>query len=128
MYLHLDHHSGEPIYRQIVEQVKYRVACGRLRAGQTLPSIRDLARELKINPGTAVRAYEELRHTGLVVMRQGKGVFVSGERSATPSRRREALLRKEVRRLLAEAARLGADGEEVLQLVKEEVKTLETTP
>ncbi|MHC4714852.1 MAG: GntR family transcriptional regulator, partial [Planctomycetota bacterium] len=73
MYIRLDHSSGEPFYRQIVEQVKYAVAAARVVPGDRLPSIRGLAGRLKINPRTVVKAYEELAHAGLVVMRQGQG-------------------------------------------------------
>lgn len=65
MHLQLNHQSGEPIYRQIVEQVKYAVAAGDLAPGARLPSIRELAGQLKINPRTVVKAYEELRAAGL---------------------------------------------------------------
>ena len=125
MYLHLDHHSGEPIYRQIVEQVKYRVAAGRLKQGDPLPSIRDLARDLKINPGTVVRAYEDLRHVGLVVMQQGKGVFIGRAPTAVPATARRRELRNQVRRLLSEALRLGASPEELVAIVQEEIDQLE---
>lgn len=76
MYLRLNYQSGEAIYRQIVEQIKYRVASGELSPGQRLPSIRELAKQLKINPRTVVKSYEELRAAGLAVMRQGQGVFI----------------------------------------------------
>ncbi len=125
MYLQLDHHSGEPIYRQIVEQIKYRIACGQLGAQEQLPSIRALAGELKINPRTVVKAYESLVHAGLAVMQHGRGVFVA---EATPrlsaaQRRRE--LRPLVRRMLAEASRLGAEPDEIIAMVRAEAAHLE---
>jgi len=125
MRLRLDPYSGEPIYQQIVEQVKYQVACGRLVSSDQLPSIRSLAKELKINPRTVVRAYEELAHSGLVVLRQGQGVFVSAHREAAPSEARRKVLGDMSRRLLAEAARMGADSDEVLQILREETEQME---
>ena len=119
MRLHLDHRSGEPIYRQIVEQVKYQVACGTLSPEEKLPSIRALASQLKINPLTVVKAYEELQHADLVVMRHGQGVFVTGDRGSVPAAARRKALQDQVRRLLAEAARLGADRDEVIQIIRE---------
>lgn len=118
MYLRLDHHSGEPIWRQIVEQIKYRIAAGQLESEQLLPSIRALAGELSINPRTVVKAYEELEHAGLVVMRQGQGVYVAGRRADTPAGTRRRAIAELGRRLLAEASRLGAAPEEVLEIMK----------
>lgn len=125
MRLRLDHHSGEPIYRQIVEQVKYQAACGDLAPEEQLPSIRQLAGELAINPRTVVKAYEELQAAGLVVMRHGQGVFVSARREAVPSAVRRGQLRELARRLVAEAARMGADAEEVRQIVEGELEKME---
>ena len=84
MYIFLNHHSGEPIYRQIVEAIKYKIVSGQVAVDEKLPSIRSLAEELKINPRTMMKAYEELQHAGLVVMRQGQGVFVSANQGTTP--------------------------------------------
>ena len=119
MYLHLDHHSGEPIYRQVVEQVKYRVASGQLEPGQQLPSIRALAGQLKINPRTVVKAYEQLQHAGLVIMRHGQGVFVTAARETLPAAAREKALADLARRLLAEASRMGATPEETIAIIEQ---------
>jgi GntR family transcriptional regulator len=127
MYLHLDHHSGEPIYRQIIEAIKYKVATGELAPGSQLPSIRMLSTDLQINLRTVVRAYEELQHAGLVVMQQGRGVFVRADRTKAVSRERRAALRAQVRRLLAEAARLGASTDEVMAIIEREAREMENT-
>ena len=119
MYLHLDHHSGEPIYRQIVEAIKYRVASGRLAPGDLLPSIRALAQELKINPGTVVKAYEDLCHSGVVVMRHGQGVFVATRRDLVPDAVRREAIADMTRRMLAEALRMGATAGEVREIVEQ---------
>ena len=126
MYLHLDYHSGEPIYRQIVEAIKYRVACGELLLDERLPSIRTLAEELKINPRTVVKAYEELKHAGLVVMRHGQGVFVASNQGATPQSVRQKAIGDMARRMLAEAFRLGAGKTEVLEIIESEANKMES--
>ena len=118
MHLHLDHHSGEPIYRQIVEQVKYLIACGRLGDGDRLPSIRTVAADLKINPRTVVKAYEELQAGGLSVMKQGQGVFVTLKGGNEPSSVRKRAIADLVRRLMAEASRMGATPEEVMEIMR----------
>ncbi len=118
MQIHLDHHSGEPIYRQIVEAIKFDVARGRLNEGDRLPSIRELANTLSINMRTVVKAYEELVREGLAVMQQGRGVFITAPQSTLPAGRRKQVLTDMVRRLLSEARRLGADSDEVQTVLK----------
>ena len=125
IYLRLDPHSGEPIYQQVVEQIKYRVACGQLDAGAQLPSIRTLADQLKVNPRTVVKAYEELEHAGLVVTKQGQGVFVSARRDVVPTSARRRTIAEMARRLLAEAARMGAEAGEVMAIIKAEAEEME---
>ena len=125
MQIRLDHHSGEPIYRQIVEQVKYRVACGSLGEGDPLPSIRTLANELKVNPQTVVKAYETLRTAGLVVMQHGRGVFVSTNRGSIPATTRRGEIQRLAKRLLAEGSRMGAQPSEVLEILRHEAEKME---
>lgn len=125
MYFKLDHHSGEPVWRQIVERVKYGIAAGQIAGGEQLPSIRALAAELSINPRTVVKAYEELEHAGLVVMRQGQGVFVAAHRPDAPAATRRRIIADMARRLLAEASRLGADADEVVRILQSVSKEME---
>lgn len=125
MHIKIDHHSGEPIWRQIVELFKFRIAAGQIQGDEQLPSIRALASDLKINPRTVVKAYEELEHAGLVVMRQGQGVFAAAKRSSAPAGTRRQILSEQARRLLAEASRLGADPEEVIEILKTISRELE---
>ena len=125
MYLHLDHHSGEAIYRQIVEQFKYLIASAQLSDGEQLPSIRSLAGELKINPRTVVKAYEELQHARLVVMKHGQGVFVSTNRGTIRASVRHKVIAEMARRMLSEAVRMGSDTEEVVDIVENEAEAME---
>ncbi len=128
MQLSLDAYSGEPIWRQIVEQVKFRIASGELGSGEKLPSIRGLGNSLSINPRTVVRAYEELSHLGLVVMRQGQGVFVrNGDgRERVSEEARQRTLIDLSRRLLAEGARMGATAEDMIRLFTQTAHELES--
>ena len=128
MHLHLDHHSGEPIYRQIVEAVKFRIASGEVAEGTKLPSIRELAGRLQINMRTVGKAYQELEGAGLVVMQHGRGVFVTSPRATLPAGRRRTLLLAHARRLLAEAARLGAAPEEVIEIIELAREEMGSTP
>ena len=128
MYLHLNHNSGEPIYRQIIEAIKYKVASGQLATDERLPSIRGLAEELKINTRTVVKAYDELQHAGLVVMRHGQGVFVASNHGVTSESVRRKAIGEMARRMLAEAFRLGADKVEVLKVIQSEADKMGLEP
>ena len=118
MHIHLDHHSGEPIYRQIVETLKFLIARGELVEGQKLPSIRELAKQLKINSRTVVKAYEQLDQAGLVVMQHGRGVFVTAPQAVLPAKERKKILEDHARRLMSEATRVGATPDDVVDIVR----------
>ena len=77
MFLKLDPGSGVPIYRQIMDGVRYSVAGGTLATGDRLPSVRDLATSLGVNPTTIQKAYGELEHLGVIETRRGQGTFVA---------------------------------------------------
>lgn len=125
LHFHLDHRSGLPVYRQLMDQIKYYVAAGTLRVGDLLPSIRELAQALVVNPTTIVKAYGELEHEGVIEMRQGKGAFVSDGGAGLPLAEREQVLRRLARQLAVEASQLGAEREWLLSLVLEEVDSLQ---
>lgn len=76
--MHLDYRDAGPIYAQIVENFRTQISTGILRKGEKLPSVRELAAELAINPNTIQRAYRELEARGLIVTVPGKGCFVNG--------------------------------------------------
>ena len=76
--VHLDYRDGRPIYIQIVDGFRTKIAAGVLRSGEKLPSVRELAMELSINPNTIQRAYRQLEALGWIATVPGKGCFVSG--------------------------------------------------
>src|SRR5216683_1108590 len=78
--LRLDLHSGVPVYRQIIDQVRGGIASGSLAVGDQLPTVRQLAVDLSINPNTVVRAYRELELGGLLETHQGSGTFISSQK------------------------------------------------
>jgi GntR family transcriptional regulator len=119
MHIQLNTADGVPIYLQIVQQVKYLVAAGRLQPGEELPPIRALAERLLINPNTVARAYRELEQIGLVTKRSTTGTFVSGDAAAL--HRREALtgLVRRVDDLVREAARQHVGADELAELVRQ---------
>jgi GntR family transcriptional regulator len=112
--------DGVPIYRQIVNQVKYLVASGLLLPGEELPPIRTLALQLKVTPNTIVKAYGELEIAGVIHKRQGSGTFISeGRPQQVALRERRRVIEQRIDALLAEAHQLNFTAEEILRMVRE---------
>ncbi len=88
----LDHHSGVPIYRQIISQILYAIARGDLPAGAQLPTVRQLAVDLSVNPNTVIKAYKELEIRGSLETQQGTGTFIRDvEVRISPAEKRRLL-------------------------------------
>jgi GntR family transcriptional regulator len=119
MQIQISASDGVPIYQQIVSQVKYLIAAGRLQAGEELPPIRVLAEQLTVNPNTVARAYLELEHAGIVTKRHGSGTYVSETRSPVPQREKTRILGRRVDALLAEARHLDVELTDVIKLLRE---------
>ncbi len=117
MQIHLSAADGVPIYAQIVNQVKYLIASGRLTPGEELPPIRVLAERLVVNPNTVARAYRELEIAGVVEKRRTAGTYVSDLGSPLARRERLRILTERVDALLALARQLGIGVEEVVDLI-----------
>ena len=118
----------EPIYRQLATQVREGVARGRLKPGERLPSVRELSRELVVNPNTIARAYTELERDGVLHTRQGLGVFVAEpSNDLTKTARRKKLLDL-IDALLTEAVYLGLSGSDVIAAVTERTRHFEWQP
>lgn len=119
MQIQISASDGVPIYQQIVSQVRYLIAAGRLQAGEELPPIRVLAEQLTVNPNTVARAYLELEHAGIVTKRHGSGTYVSELRSSVPQREKTKILNRRVDALLTEARHLEVELSDVIKLVRE---------
>src|SRR6266404_997942 len=125
LHFHIDPHSGVPVYRQMVDQFKYYAASAALKPGEQLPSIRELAQSLAINPTTVVRVYSELEREGVIEMRHGKGAFVADSARRMTAAERARALRRLARQLAVEATQTGAAAGVVLRIVREELAELE---
>jgi GntR family transcriptional regulator len=125
MQIHISPNDGVPIYLQIVNQVKYLVASGRLAAGEELPPIRTLAEQLIVNPNTVARAYRELEMAGVVTKRRTAGTYVSETGSPLARRERLKILTGRVDALLAESRQMDIATEEVIALVRERDSVLQ---
>jgi len=117
--IHISTADGVPIYLQIVNQLKYLVAAGRLSAGEEIPPIRVLAEQLLVNPNTVARAYLELERAGIVIKKHGSGTYISDSGSPLARKERLKILHQRADALLAEASHLGVGMPELLEIVKQ---------
>ncbi|MCR9245796.1 MAG: GntR family transcriptional regulator [bacterium] len=116
--IRIDPASAEPLFEQVVFAVKQAVARGQVAAGDKLPSVRELARELAINPNTVMRAYELLERDGVIVRRQGAGSFFTGRGTELAPTERNRQLQDLLRRAATEAFHLGFSADEVLAALR----------
>ncbi len=121
MFEHLNPRSPIPLYEQIANRVRLAVASGELRPAAALPSVRQLATELRVNPATVVQAYRDLEGEGFVEMRQGAGTFVREVAPQARARERARQAAALVREMLAQAGRLGVSRQELQAAVTEEI-------
>ena len=127
MQIHISPQDGVPIYRQIINQVKYQVASERLKAGDELPPIRRLAEELLINPNTVARAYRDLEAAGVLLSRRGSGTRVSDNGSPLSHEEKMRILSERAGGLVTESRQLGVKLDEVVELVRQRHDDLGTS-
>lgn len=126
MWIRIDPLASEPLFAQLVFQVKTAVARGELSEGAKLPSVRELAKELAINPNTVSKAYRELEGEGVIVRRQGSGCFVKGDPHALADAERERRLSELCRRLVIDAFHLGAGADQVRAALEQALNDVQT--
>ncbi|MEJ6949621.1 GntR family transcriptional regulator [Natronospora cellulosivora (SeqCode)] len=113
--------TSKPIYEQIIDQIKKKLVRKELNPGDKLPSQRDMAKEIEVNPNTIQRAYREMELIGLVETRRGKGTFLKEEESMVIEIKRE-MAKDAASKFIKEMKSLGYSIEEILQSVKNEAK------
>ena len=114
----LDNRDPRPLYLQIMDEIRRAIVVGKLRPEDPLPSVRDLASELAINPRTVSQAYQELEREEVVYVKRGQGTFVSPITKKN-SRERDNLARSVAKRTLIEARRSGIDVDELIHTLRE---------
>jgi GntR family transcriptional regulator len=124
MFLHIDPHNGLAIYEQIARQVKFAIAAGALDVSQHVPSVRELAGQLAVNPNTVARAYRDLQSEGVLTPIRGTGLAVTAEAPKRCRAARQELVRERLQGALAEAAQAGLDADEIRGLVDRELRRL----
>jgi len=115
----LDLHTGVPVYRQLIDQVRGGVASGALTAGDQLPTVRQLAVDLAINPNTVMRAYRELELGGMLETHQGTGTFISNRKPEKKTVERERQLGQMAGEFAARAGAAGFSLEELVDRLRE---------
>lgn len=124
MFFNVDPSNGQPIYLQIARQVKFAVAEQSLRAGQLLPSVRQLSTQLAVNPNTVARAFQELQSEGVIETLRGRGVMVSTGALTLCRKQRQALIGERLTSTLTEAVQAGLSADEIRRLVESNLKQL----
>ncbi|HWY03937.1 MAG TPA: GntR family transcriptional regulator [Candidatus Acidoferrum sp.] len=115
----IDLHSGMPVYRQLIDQVRSGIASGSLIAGDQLPTVRQLAVDLAINPNTVMRAYRELEFGGLLETHQGTGTFITKKKLEKNSAERERQLGQMAGEFAARAGAAGFSLEDLIDRLRD---------
>jgi GntR family transcriptional regulator len=122
MLIQLNFKSGKPVYLQVVDQIKSAAASGALKSGESLPSIRPLAEELRINRNTVAKAYAELESQGVIETIAGKGCFLAQNHSPFKKTVRDKMLADEVDAAIVQAHHLQVNEKDFLELVRERLE------
>ena len=125
MILQINFKSGKPVYLQVVDQIKSAAASGALQVGESLPSIRPLAEELRVNRNTVAKAYGELESQGIIETLPGKGCFLKVNHSPLKKDARHKLLIEEIDEAVVQAHHLQVPRREFIDLVHERFDTLD---
>jgi GntR family transcriptional regulator len=121
MFLNINPADGIAIYDQVVRQVKFAVAQGAVKPGNLVPSVREMARELAINPNTVARAYQQLQADGVLEQVRGMGLEVAADAVKQCKSERQKMIQDRIREALVEAKQSGLEGDELRQIVEKQV-------
>jgi DNA-binding transcriptional regulator YhcF (GntR family) len=124
MFIEIDESDGVAIYEQVVRQIKYAVASGLLRTGQMIPSVRELARDLRINPNTVGKAYRQLQQDAVIEPVRTTGLVVSRGAGPLCQKERDELIRGRIKQMLIEARRSRLDMAKIREWVLDELASL----
>ncbi len=119
MYFEISTSSTTPIYLQIVRQVQFAVSSGALLPDEQLPSVRELALKVRVNPNTVAKAYSELEHAGVIEMRRGMGTFVTARPAALNVRKSRELVKDEMGQVVVDARQLGLEDDQIREVLDE---------
>ena len=118
--------SSVPIYRQIIDQIKYQVATGVLKEGDKVPSVRELASKLAVNQNTILKVYNELCRQNVLKIERGDGTYVSSNKRNIPAAERKKLVANVLREAAVQAVQLEVPLEQVKELLEKEYETIKS--
>ena len=124
MQIRIDNASNRPVYRQIIDQIKRDIALGRLIKDEKLPTVRQLAAQLAINPNTIAKAYRQLEQEGIIITKPGSGAFIANLDSNLSRAVRKRLLSEELELITVEAFHMQIDRQTLLVLFNNAVEKL----
>jgi GntR family transcriptional regulator len=119
MLLEIDHHSGVPIYRQIKDQVREQIMAGRLKEGEQLVSVRELAAQLKVTPVTISKAYSAMETEGLLERRRGIGLFIAEIHSDKKKQTKESIIETLLSKAVTTAIQFGVSQNKLEKMLKD---------
>jgi len=128
MQFRIDNASDRPVYQQIMDQVKRDIALGRLAKDEKLPTVRQLAKQLAINPNTIAKAYRQLEQEGIIVTKPGAGAFVASLDSNLSRSVRKKIASEELERIAIEAFHMQIDRETLLELFNSAIEKFNLPP
>jgi GntR family transcriptional regulator len=124
LWFKLEYHSGQAVYKQILNNLKRLIISGQLKAHDPLPSIREMARELNVNPNTAARAYRELEQQGLIYSRAGIGSFIAETKPGTLEEKASETVYPQLKQLISLSHSLNLSSESLTRLFNEIVQEI----
>ena len=128
MQIRIDNASGRPVYQQIIDQIKRDIALRRLTLDEKLPTVRQLAARLAINPNTIAKAYRQLEQEGIIVTKPGSGAFVANLDSNLSRAVKKRLISAELERIAVEAFHMQIDTPSLLQWFNDAVERFNLPP
>lgn len=117
MIIELNPHSQLPLYRQLIDQIIYRIAAGSIASNERLPSIRDLSSSLRINPNTVIKAYRELEYLGYAYSEQGTGYFITDGGISQAKKEWQEKITRELNNSAIQALSLGITKEKIIEII-----------
>lgn len=121
MFILIDPASGYPIYLQIINQIKYSIAMEAVKSGDQLPSVRELANQLRVNPNTIAKAYTELERVGIVFTKRGEGTYVSDTGVSISEEEKEKIIAEMLNRTLVQAYHFNLPANRVKNIFEKEI-------
>jgi GntR family transcriptional regulator len=122
MQIRIDNASDRPVYQQIIDQVKRDIACGKVMKEERLPTVRQLAGQLAINPNTIAKAYQQLEREGIITTRSGAGTFVANLDSDLSGSVKRKLICEDLERAVVDAFHMQIDSQTLLRWFGEAIK------